>query len=117
MKYIITESSIKKFIKDKFNVDLTGKIELVQTKYDVPTRFDDYITSWQLNLWLNNYGPMYLITIGNFKWLYQRQHKEYYFFMDFLGNEISEKEFMVIVGLRQLGLSMDQLIRIYFTEE
>lgn len=116
MKYIITESSLKSFIKDKYNVDLTGKIDLVQNTYDVPMRFDDYITSWQLNLYLNNYGPMYLITIGNFKWLYQRQNKEY-FFMDFLGNEISEKEFMQVMHIRHLGLSMDQLIELYYTEE
>jgi len=116
MKYIITESSLKSFIKDKYNVDLTGKIELVQTKYDVPMRFDDYITSWQLNLYLNNYGPMYLITIGNFKWLYQRQNKKY-FFMDFLGNEVSENEFMQVMHIRHLGLSMDQLIDLYYTEE
>ena len=37
--------------------------------------------------------------------------------MDFLGNQVSEQEFMMVVGLRHLGLSMDQLIDIYFTEE
>ena len=116
MKYIITESSLKNFIKDKYNVDLTGKIELVQNKYDVPMVFDDYITSWQLSLYLNEYGPMFLITIGNFKWLYQKQNKRY-FFMDFLGNKITEKEFMQVIHIRHLGLSMDQLIELYFTEE
>jgi hypothetical protein len=116
MKYIIAESSLKSFIKDKYNVDLTGKIELIQNVLEVPMRFDDYITSRQLNLYLNHYGPMFLITIGNFKWIYQRQNKRY-FFMDFLGNEISEKEFMQVIHIRHLGLSMDQLIELYYTEE
>jgi len=68
MKYIITESSLKSFIKDKYNIDLTGKIELVQTKYDVPMRFDDYITlSGKIKVYIDIYKSQNRSDFDNIK--------------------------------------------------
>ena len=116
MKYLITESKLKHYIKDKFGIDLTGKIELVQTYYDIPMKFDEFLTRWVANMYMNEYGPMFLIKIGNFHWLYQKQGKSY-FFMDQIGNHINQTVFMEIIGIEKLGLSMNQLINLYFTEE
>jgi len=116
MKILITESKLKNFIKDKFGVDLSGKIELVQSRYDIPMSFDNYLTSWVSNMYMNEYGPMFLIDIGGFKWLYQEQGKSY-FFMNQMGNHIDQSEFMQIIGIEKLGLSMNQLINLYFIEE
>ena len=81
MRIVITESKLKNYIKDNFAVDLTGKIELVQTYYDIPMKFEEFLTRWVANMYMNEYGPMFLIKIGNFHWLYQTQGKSY-FFMD-----------------------------------
>ena len=116
MKIVITESKLKNYIKDKLGVDLTGKIELVQSNYDIPMSFDGYLMPWVANMYMNEYGPMFLIKIGNFHWIYQTQGKSY-FFMDEMGNHINQSEFMGIIGIEKLGLSMNQLINLYFTEE
>ena len=116
MKIVITESKLKNYIKDKFSVDLTGKIELVQTYYDIPMKFDEFLTRWVANMYMNEYGPMFLIKIGNFNWLYQKQGKSY-FLMDQMGNYIDQSEFMKVIGIDKLGLSMSQLIDLYFIEE
>jgi hypothetical protein len=37
--------------------------------------------------------------------------------MDEMGNHIDQSEFMKIIGIGKLGLSMSQLIDLYFIEE
>lgn len=116
MKIVITESKLKNYIKDKLGVDLTGKIELVQSNYDIPMSFDGYLMPWVTNMYMNEYGPMFLIKIGNYHWLYQTQGKSY-FLMDEMGNHIDQSEFMKMIGISKVGLSMQQLIDLYFIEE
>ena len=116
MKIVITESKLKNYIKDKLGVDLTGKIELIQTYYDIPMKFDEFLTRWVANMYMNKYGPMFLIKIGNYHWLYQTQGKSY-FLMDEMGNHIDQSEFMKMIGISKVGLSMQQLIDLYFIEE
>ena len=40
MKYIISESKLKQLIKDKFDIDFTGKIEEVTSAYSLLNDFD-----------------------------------------------------------------------------
>ena len=41
MKYLITESKLKTFIKDKFNIDLTGRVEFDPDIYRILNDFDE----------------------------------------------------------------------------
>ena len=41
MKYLITESKLKTFIKDKFNIDLTGRVEFEPDSYELLVYFDN----------------------------------------------------------------------------
>jgi len=43
MKYLITESKLKTFIKNKFNIDLTGRVEIDPDLIDVMMSFDNCI--------------------------------------------------------------------------
>ena len=40
MKYLITESKLKSVIKDKFGLDLTGRVELDPSLYKILNDFD-----------------------------------------------------------------------------
>ena len=43
MKYLISESRIKKLIKDRFDIDFTGKIEEVTSAYSLLNDFDNCV--------------------------------------------------------------------------
>lgn len=115
MKFLITESKLKDFIKKRFGIDLTNKIEMVQTKWDVPMEFDDAISGTLLNQYLNKYGPMFLIKIKNREYLYQDQ-SGHTFILHPSGFDFTELEFMKKLGIEDLGLSMRDLIDMYFEE-
>jgi len=77
MKYLITESKLKTFIKDKFGLDLTGRVELDPSLYKILNDFDectDYAHLFRRRN-MSNYGPMYRIELtDNFKILYQKKN-------------------------------------------
>ena len=52
-------------------IDLTGKIHMVTNSYELPFEFNErIITPQTLRLYLNKYGPMYVIEIGSQIYLY-----------------------------------------------
>jgi len=122
MKYIVNQSKFKDFLRNKFNFDLTGKIEMITSRYQVPRTFDSIIPDNVAKRLLNSYGPMYLITMNENKdmvYIFQPQKN---------GNEIddlildrygwlTDREFMKMWGIDKLGLDMNVLIDIYFEEE
>lgn len=112
MKYPIYREKIKDLIRKKFKVDLTGKIYLVKSTYDVPMSFDQYIHPDVINRWINNEEPLYAIRIGKYEFLYQEQNDRP-FVVSKVGVDFSEREFMDAVGLSPIGLTMKQLIDIY----
>jgi hypothetical protein len=114
MKYIITESKLKKLINDKLGLDYTGDVEEVTSVYNLLNDFDECFSYVYNNHKLNQYGPMYLITVDDyFKILYQESPD---------GNDLilinncykpTEHEVMDLLGIDVLGLTLKKFIEIY----
>jgi hypothetical protein len=118
MKILIKESNIKKIFTDKFGVDLTGKIKILTSTYDIPVEFDEYITSNMVRVWMNNYGPMYLIELPNETLLYQRQGKtRAYLLFNSEGESYGVGEVLDKLGLPQIDMYLDMLVNIFAEEE
>ena len=117
MKYLITESKLKTFIKDKFNIDLTGRVELDPSIYKILNDFDfiftyDGLRRRQLG---DNYGPMYLIELDdNHKVLYQMNYSSNNpLIINSNGDKYSESEFMDLFGVTPLGITLEQFLDLY----
>jgi len=117
MKYLINESQLKNIIKSNFGVDLTNKIHMVTNKWELPFEFE-YVSPRTLNNYLNKFGPMYVFEIGKKLYLGQNQgRKDGWTIVDTGDRIVSELEFMKMLGIEYLGLSMDNLLDEYFKEE
>jgi len=117
MKYLITESKLKTFIKDNFGIDFTGDVKLNPSIYNISNDFNECISYDSLHRRLNmdNYGPMYLITIDdNFKILYQ---KNYVTDMDWIISNrcdvYDESDFMDLFGITPIGVTIEQFLDLY----
>jgi hypothetical protein len=114
MKYIITEDKLKKFLKREFGVDLTGKIEMITSKNQLPYEFEWIGTS--LNNALNHYGPMYLISDNNMMFLFQDRGNGESFIINDEKDYISDDLFFKKIGMEPIISVMD-LIDQYYKEE
>ena len=117
MKYLITESKLKTFIKDKFNIDLTGRVELDPSIYKILNDFDrctDY-ESLKRRFSMDNYGPMYLIELENsYSILYQMNYVTGIPWIINNGcDSYYESEFMNFLGIRPLGITLEQFLDLY----
>jgi len=117
MKVLITESKLKTFIKDKLNIDFTGRVELDPSIYKILNDFDFYFTydglrRRQLG---DNYGPMYLIELdNNRKVLYQMNYSSNLpLILDNKGDGYEESDFMNLLGIYALGITMEQFLDLY----
>lgn len=124
MKIIITECQYnllenldknKKFLIKTMNYDFTGKIEKVNSVYDVPMKFDDGIGSNLIRRILNFHGPMYLVNVYGKDYLY-KDYNEYEWFcnedgFDFVDDEINEE-----LGISVLGLRFSDIIDIFYNK-
>ena len=117
MKLLINESKLKTFIKDKFNIDLTGRVELDPSIYSLLNDFDFYFTydglrRRQLG---DNYGPIYLIELDdNRKVLYQMNYSSNHpLILDNKGDLYEESDFMNMLGIRALGITLEQFLDLY----
>ena len=118
MKYIVNQSKFKEFLRNKFNFDLTGKIKMITNRYQVPSSFDGIIPTDRVNYLLNNHGPMYLITMNkDAVYIYQHRVDGADQIMFDEDGWITDREFMKMWGIGKLGLSMNELIDIYFEGE
>jgi hypothetical protein len=117
MKYIITESKLKSVIKDKFGLDLTGRVELDPSLYKILNDFDLFFSYEGLRRRLNmeNYGPMYLIELDdNRKVLYQMNYSSNHpLIIDNKGDVYDKSDFMDFLGIRPLGLTLEQFLDLY----
>jgi hypothetical protein len=106
---------IKKYLKNKLNIDFTDKIQQITSTYDVPTSFDDGIAPSTIRTYLNHWGPMYLVKIDGENYLYQ-DRGDFEMFIDEEGywnkDEIPEK-----LGISVLGLRFSDILDMYFYEE
>ncbi len=117
MKVLITESKLKTFIKDKFNIDLTGRVELDPSIYSLLNDFDfyfdyDVLRRRQLGV---NYGPIYLIELDdNHKVIYQMNYSSNNpLILDNKGDGYEESDFMNLLGISALGITMEQFLDLY----
>jgi hypothetical protein len=126
MKYIITESQYqsikesleknKKFLIKIMGVDLTDNIQMVNSRYDVPTEFDEGISPDLVRRMLNNWGPMYLFNLNGKDYLYQ-DRGEYEWFIDTEGFEFVDNEIIEKLGVDVLGMDFSDLIKVFYTED
>jgi hypothetical protein len=126
MKYIITESQYqsikesleknKKFLIKTMGVDLTDNIQMVNSRYDVPTEFDEGISPDLVRRMLNNWGPMYLFNLNGKDYLYQ-DRGEYEWFIDTEGFEFVDNEIIEKLGVDILGMDFSDLIKVFYTED
>jgi hypothetical protein len=115
MKILIKESQLKSFIKNKLGVDLTDRINIVTNKWELPMEFDRFMTQTILNKYLNNYGPMFFIETKNNLYLTQDRGRDIgWFTIDKYGGMVDDFEVMKSLGVDKLGLSMNDLISMYF---
>lgn len=114
MKLLITESKIKTLIQDKFGLDFTGDVLELNSVYEIIKYFDSCFSSVYLKRLLSKYGSMYLIKINEpFIIIYQNRGNIGNLIMDEECQYYTENEFMKLIGLEPLGLTMDQFISIY----
>jgi|694.fasta_scaffold00083_36 hypothetical protein len=126
MKYIITESQYqsikesleknKKFLIKTMGVDLTDNIQMVNSRYDVPTEFDEGISPDLVRRMLNNWGPMYLFNLNGKDYLYQ-DRGEYEWFIDTEGFEFVDNEIIEKLGVDVLGMDFSDIIKVFYTED
>lgn len=128
MKIIITErqqklifesrdEKIKKFLKKTLGVDFTNKIQLITSRFDVPSVFiGECFSTFYINKMLNFWGPMYLFEIESTKYLYQDRGDIEWFIdencNDFVDDEIPEK-----LGISITGLKFSDVMNSFFEEE
>jgi hypothetical protein len=117
MKYLITESKLKTFIKDKFNIDLTGRVELDPNIYIILNDFDE-CTVYKIlkrRLSMDNYGPMYLIELeDSYTMLYQMNYTTNIPWIINNGCDTwGESDFMNFLGIRPLGITLEQFLDLY----
>ena len=114
MKVMITESRLKKLINDKLGLDYTGDVEEVTSAYNLLNDFDECFSYVYINRKLNQYGPMYLITVNDyFKILYQERPDDTDFIVMNNCETPTEHEAMDILGIDVLGITLKKFIEIY----
>lgn len=120
MKILLTESKLKEFIKNKFGVDLTDKIDLIQSFEDLPGYAKGDLPKSVFNHYLNKHGPMFGIKIGDKYFTIQRQRFEHgnFTYIIELPEDITttEDELLELLGLDRLGVPLMDIIDIYFKE-
>jgi hypothetical protein len=125
MKIIISETQnkflfesrkekLKKFLKDKFNIDFTDKIEMITSMYDVPSDFN-VIESSFVREYLNFWGPMYYFSLDGTKFLYQ-DRGSYEWFMDENGFVLKDDEIIKLLDIDKMGLRFNDILKLYFEE-
>ena len=137
MKIIITENQLKTilvqkdknkiFLKDKFGIDLDGKIKMIQHYEDLPSILASHWYPQDFNKMLNYGGPFYTIDITkgykigntyvNKLYLYRARADGSSFLIDQDGYDKSESTFLENLGVDVMGLKIKDLVNIYFNEE
>ena len=128
MKIIISErqqkllvesrnEKIKKFLIKTLGFDFTNRIQLITSRFDVPSVFiGECFSTFYINKMLNFWGPMYLFEIESTKYLYQDRGDIEWFIdencNDFVDDEIPEK-----LGISIAGLKFSDVINSFFEEE
>jgi len=117
----------KNFLKDKFGIDLDGKIRMIQSYEDLPLMFASHYYPKDFNRMLNDGGPFYVLNINkgykignkyvNKLYLYRPRVDGSSFLVDQDGYNKAESTFLENLGVDVMGLTIKDLVNIYFNEE
>jgi hypothetical protein len=126
MKYYMTQNlpnvnesydKAKNFLKDNFGIDFTGLIKQITSSYDVPkVFFDEGVGPTFIRMWLNHWGPMYLVNINGKDYLYQ-DRGDFEMFIDEEGFDYVDGEVLEEIGIGVLGLRFSDILDMYFEED
>lgn len=91
-----------------------NQIQMITSKYDIPSDFyTDYRWDTLRNL-MNYWGPMYLLTIKEDRFLFQQQNNKNFWIVENVGQVI---ESQVLENYSLTGLDVNKVIDLYFEEE
>ncbi len=114
MKIIITENRLKELVEKILGYDLTKNIEIITSWYELDSGGQRLFTDGkeEFNWLLNHYGPMFLFNVNGDNYYVQPQGKEYgtLVLSDRKNRKIEENDFLKILGLDILGISLNKLI-------
>jgi hypothetical protein len=117
MKIIINESNVRNLLVNRLGVDLTGKIDMLTSVYHVPTVFDFFMNSHMTRVWMNNYGPMYLIKLPDETLIYQKQGKiRDEILVNSDGKSYQEQEILDKLGIPPIGLTLTDIVETFAEE-
>lgn len=117
MKIIINESNVRNLLVNRLGVDLTGKIDMLTSVYHVPTVFDFFMNSHMTRVWMNNYGPMYLIKLPDETLIYQKQGKiRDEILVNSDGQSYQEQEILDKLGIPPIGLTLTDIVETFAEE-
>jgi hypothetical protein len=91
-----------------------SKIEMITSKYDIPSDFYTDFTWNTLRNLMNYWGPMYLLTIQEDRFLFQQQNNKNFWIVENIGQVIEPR---VLESLSLKGLDVNKVINLYHMEE
>jgi hypothetical protein len=91
-----------------------SKIEMITSKYDIPSDFYTDFTWNTLRGLMNYWGPMYLLEIQEDRFLFQQQNNKNFWIVENIGQVIEPR---VLESLSLKGLDVNKVINLYHMEE
>jgi hypothetical protein len=120
MKIIITKNRLKELVEKILGYDLSKTIEIITSWYELDSGGQRLFTDGkeEFNWLLNHYGPMFLFNVNGNNYYVQPQGKEYgtLVLSDKKNRKIDEDDFLKILGLDILGISLNKLIDEFVVE-
>ena len=118
MKILINESDLRNLLVNRLGIDLTGKVKVLTSVYHIPMVFDEFMDSHMVKVWMNNYGPMYLINLPDETLIYQKQGKiRERILLSSEGESYQEQEVLDKLGVPPMGLTLDDIVNTFAEEE
>jgi len=116
------EEKNKNFIKNKLGIDFDGKIELVQSAWDLPWQTFNFISNDWLNRFMNNHGPCYLMKINKeyilYNPLYITGNGDEGLVIDSEdGLNYTDREYTEKIKIDHTGISLKTIVDLFFNEE
>lgn len=91
-----------------------NRIEMITSKYDIPSDFYTDYTWNTLRDFMNYWGPMYLLEIQEDRFLFQQQGNKNFWIVENVGQVMESR---VLESLSLTGLDVNKVIDLYYTEE
>ena len=118
MKILISESDLRNLLVNRLGVDLTGKVKVLTSVYHIPRVFDEFMNSHMARVWMNNYGPMYLIKLPDETLIYQKQGKiRDKILVNSEGESYQEQEVLDKLGVPPIGLTLTDIVESFAEEK